>query len=84
MDTNGSTNTTSPRQESGKYKIELPPGGVALSDVERELVCQAMERSGGNQTHAAQLLGIERDALRRRLVKYGLLHTPSISGAGRD
>lgn len=55
-------------------KIELPPGGVALSEVEKELVRQAMERAGGNQTHAASLLGIERDALRRRLLKYGFLH----------
>ena len=53
--------------------IQLPPDGVALADVERELVCQAMERAGGNQSHAAELLGIERDALRRRLIKYGYL-----------
>jgi two-component system, NtrC family, response regulator AtoC len=53
--------------------IQLPPGGVALTEVERELVCQAMERAGGNQGHAAELLGIERDALRRRLIKYGYL-----------
>ena len=57
--------------------IQLPPGGVALVDVERELVRQAMERAHGNQTHAAQLLHIERDALRRRLIKFGLLpHEP--------
>jgi DNA-binding protein Fis len=46
---------------------------VALAEVERELVCQAMERAGGNQSSAAELLGIERDALRRRLIKYGYL-----------
>ncbi|HTS17903.1 MAG TPA: sigma-54 dependent transcriptional regulator [Verrucomicrobiae bacterium] len=53
--------------------IQLPPGGVALVEVERELVSQAMERTGGNQSSAAELLGIERDALRRRLIKYGYL-----------
>ena len=53
--------------------IELPPGGVELTAVECELVRQAMERAGQNQTHAAELLGLERDALRRRLVKYGYL-----------
>jgi transcriptional regulator with PAS, ATPase and Fis domain len=53
--------------------IQLPSEGVALTDVERELVCQAMERAGGNQSNAADLLGIERDALRRRLIKYGYL-----------
>jgi DNA-binding NtrC family response regulator len=55
----------------GKSLIELPPNGVVLTDVERELVFQAMERAGNNQTRAAELLGLERDALRRRLVKYG-------------
>ena len=63
--------------------IQLPPGGVALTEVERGLVCQAMERAGGNQGHAAELLGIERDALRRRLIKYGYLAatTNELSGA---
>ena len=30
----------------------LPPGGVDLEDVERQLLVQALERFGGNQTHA--------------------------------
>jgi two-component system, NtrC family, response regulator AtoC len=33
------------------------------------LVEQAMKRSGGNQTRAADLLGISRDQLRYRLKK---------------
>jgi DNA-binding NtrC family response regulator len=64
-------------KRGGKWIIELPATGVALVDVERELVLQAMERAGGNQTHAAELLGIERDALRRRLNKYALLEPVS-------
>jgi two-component system, NtrC family, response regulator AtoC len=60
-------------RSNGHSLIQLPPGGVALTEVERELVYQAMERAGGNQCHAAELLGIERDALRRRLIKYGYL-----------
>jgi len=58
---------------NGRSLIQLPTEGVALTDVERELVRQAMERSAGNQSNAAELLGIERDALRRRLIKYGYL-----------
>jgi two-component system response regulator AtoC len=60
-------------KRQGRSLIELPADGVALADVERELVRQAMERAGGNQSHAAELLGLERDALRRRLIKYGYL-----------
>jgi DNA-binding NtrC family response regulator len=60
-------------KRNGRSLIQLPAEGVALADVERELVRQAMERATGNQSHAAELLGLERDALRRRLIKYGYL-----------
>ena len=49
--------------------IMLPSEGLVLDDVEMSLVRQALERSGGNQTHAAELLGISRDQLRYRLKK---------------
>ena len=45
----------------------LPP-----SEVERELVRQALERTTGNQTRAAKLLRISRDALRYKMKSYGL------------
>ncbi|MCX6897084.1 MAG: sigma-54 dependent transcriptional regulator [Verrucomicrobia bacterium] len=60
-------------QLGGRTAAELPAEGVKLEDVERDLVRQAVERAGGNQTQAAQLLGIERDALRRRLQKFNLI-----------
>ncbi|HKE05115.1 MAG TPA: sigma 54-interacting transcriptional regulator, partial [Blastocatellia bacterium] len=49
--------------------FRLPPEGVQLESVEMNLVEQAMKRSGGNQTRAAELLGISRDQLRYRLKK---------------
>ena len=42
-----------------------------LEQWERTLIEQAMRESGGNQTKAAQRLGITRDTLRYRLKKYG-------------
>ncbi len=82
MNTNDAQKQPAPLGDNpgAKWRIELPPGGVALADVEKELVRQAMERAAGNQTHAAQLLGIERDALRRRLVKYGFIHHLHVGG----
>jgi DNA-binding NtrC family response regulator len=53
-------------------KFLLPPEGVNLEEVERQLLMQALERSDGNQTHAAQLLGINRDQVRYRIEKFGL------------
>jgi DNA-binding NtrC family response regulator len=49
--------------------FRLPPEGVILDDVEMSLVRQALEHSHGNQTRAAELLGISRDQLRYRLKK---------------
>ena len=50
----------------------LPQGGVSLERVEESLVRQAMAMAGGNQTRAAQLLDISRDALRYKLKKFGV------------
>lgn len=56
---------------SGETSVafRLPPAGVSLNEVEMSLVRQAIERSNGNQTRAAELLGISRDQLRYRLKK---------------
>jgi len=53
--------------------FQLPEGGISLEELERELVRQAVERTEGNRTRAAALLGLSRDALRYRLEKFGLL-----------
>jgi len=47
----------------------LPSEGISLDEAELAFVRQAIERSGGNQTRAAELLGISRDQLRYRLKK---------------
>lgn len=52
--------------------FKLPEGGVNLEEVERDLIRQALERTGGNQTQAARLLGITRHTLLYRIDKYGL------------
>lgn len=54
-----------------KPSFVLPEGGISLDDAELSFVRQAIERSGGNQTKAAKLLGISRDQLRYRLQKLG-------------
>ncbi len=56
-------------------QFRLPPDGVNLDEVERQLLTQALERAGGNQTQAAQLLGINRDQVRYRIEKFGLKAT---------
>jgi DNA-binding NtrC family response regulator len=49
-----------------------PPSGMDLEQWERSLIEKAMREEEGNQTRAAQRLGISRDTLRYRLKKFGL------------
>jgi DNA-binding NtrC family response regulator len=58
------------RQSAAQF--QLPPEGVSLEEVERQLLTQALERTGGNQTQAAQLLRLNRDQVRYRIEKFGL------------
>jgi two-component system response regulator AtoC len=55
--------------------MELPEEGVNLETLERELLVQALRRTGGNQTKAAALLGLNRDQIRYRIEKFGLEKT---------
>jgi transcriptional regulator with PAS, ATPase and Fis domain len=54
--------------------LAIPDGGTSLEAVERSLVELALQKANGNQTHAAKLLDISRDALRYKLKKFGLMH----------
>jgi DNA-binding NtrC family response regulator len=64
--------STLARSAVAASQFRLPPNGLVLEEVERQLVVQALERAGGNQTHAGQLLGINRDQVRYRIEKFGL------------
>ena len=50
--------------------INFPENGISFEEVEKELILKAIEKSNGNQTKAAQLLGITRSALLYRAQKY--------------
>ena len=52
--------------------FELPPKGIHLEKLERSFVAQALKRTGGNQTKAAALLGLNRDQIRYRVEKFDL------------
>jgi len=48
------------------------PTSSAIDDAERALIADALERSMGNISAAARILGITRNTLRYRIRKYGL------------
>jgi two-component system, NtrC family, response regulator AtoC len=54
-------------------RLYIPEGGTSLEEVEHAMVELAMRQANGNQTHAAKLLDISRDALRYKLKKFGLV-----------
>ncbi len=51
----------------------LPDGGVKLDEMEWRLLVEALERTHGNQSHAAALLGLSRHQVRTRMKRHGLL-----------
>jgi two-component system response regulator AtoC len=53
-------------------RLYIPEGGTSLEEIERAMVELAMRQAEDNQTHAAKLLDISRDALRYKLKKFGL------------
>ena len=58
-------------------KSDGPPlqsavGTLNLQDIERQAIKEALQKTGNNQTHAAELLGIHRDTLRRKMTEHSL------------
>ncbi len=68
-----------PVEAGGAHRLEdLPedeviriPAGTTLPEAERRLILDALERTGGNKTAAARILGIGLRTLYRKLEQYG-------------
>lgn len=61
------------KEKRRKTKICIPPEGIALEEVEKELIGQALKMARGNQSKAAKLLNLTRNTLRYRIKKFSLL-----------
>jgi DNA-binding NtrC family response regulator len=83
----GAEDFESLRTSNLAFTFQLPPGGVVLENVERQLLTQALERCGGNLTRTGVLLGINRDQVRYRIEKFGLVkpaaELPAPAATGR-
>ena len=57
-----------------KLDGEQPHGiyDMVITNVERSLLAMIMTRASGNQTQAADMLGMNRNTLRSKLSKYGI------------
>jgi len=56
--------------------LPLLPEGLTLEQFEDKLIQEALQRTGGNKSQAARLLGLSRNALRYRLSKIGVADEP--------
>jgi DNA-binding NtrC family response regulator len=69
----------SAEQQLGTLRLELPDDGIALEDVEKELLLAALEKHNWNQTRAAAYLKITRSTLLYRMEKFGIERARSTS-----
>ncbi|HYK91336.1 MAG TPA: sigma-54 dependent transcriptional regulator [Acidobacteriota bacterium] len=73
----------------GNAVLRIPPEGISLAQLEKELILTALERNQWNQTHAANFLRISRNVLIYRMQKYRLgpykdLPVDASSGEGEE
>lgn len=61
-----------PQVTVGNAVLHVPPEGVSMAQVEKELVLTALERNQWNQTRAASFLQISRNVLIYRMQRYRL------------
>ncbi|MEW5976341.1 MAG: sigma-54 dependent transcriptional regulator [Acidobacteriota bacterium] len=63
--------------------LDLPPHGISLEGVERELIVRALEKFNWNQTHAAKYLDLSRKTLMYRMDKFGIRKEQRKDGQGQ-
>lgn len=63
---------TRPQGAVSSGPFTLPDSGISLDELEQEMIRQALDRTHGNRSRAARLLGLSRDTLLYRIKKYAL------------
>lgn len=61
-----------PRSDEPETLDRRIDSNLSLDEVEADMIRRALKVSGGNQSKAAQILGVSRDVLRYRIKKYGI------------
>ena len=64
-------------------ELDLPPEGISLESVERELVHRALRKANWNQTKAAEYLDISRKQLIYRMEKFNFRREEGAGGLDR-
>jgi DNA-binding NtrC family response regulator len=65
--------------------LDLPPNGISLGDIEKEVLLRALQKCDWNQSSAARYLGVSRKTLIYRMQKYNLFeHKPLCLASDRS
>jgi len=59
-------------QRRGGARVELGDEGVSLVEIEKQIILEALEKNGWNQSRTARYLNIPRHVLLYRMEKYGI------------
>ena len=54
------------------FQVDIPEQGVSLEEIMKEYILVALAKTNGNQTKAAELLGLSRRRLQNRIQNYGI------------
>jgi transcriptional regulator with GAF, ATPase, and Fis domain len=76
--------TPSSRAGLNRLGIDLPEEGINLEDLEKDLILMALDRTGGNKSRAARLLGLTRRTLYSRMEKHEIPLGPAGAGEPGD
>jgi DNA-binding NtrC family response regulator len=63
------------RMKTEEQLIKIPPGGISLEEVEKQLVLQALRMSDWVQKDAADLLGISSRVLNYKIKRFQITHS---------
>jgi two-component system, NtrC family, response regulator AtoC len=56
----------------GHFSLTIPPNGISMKEVLRDLILKTLAITNGNQVQAARILGITRSKLRYRMEMLGI------------
>ncbi len=73
----GTAQPVTEQRSARSASSDHPGAGTTMKDMERQLISETLERTRGNRTHAAKVLGISLRTLRNKLNEFGLQDRPA-------
>jgi len=58
--------------KSGRFNLEIPPNGIKMEVVLKDLILKTLKITDGNQVKAAKILGLSRSKLRYRMEQFDI------------